>query len=139
MERVTLLLRDPIQAHKLLTEQVWPYIKSATMAGHRLHLEVRPDTRSLEQNRKMWSMLHAIAAQIDWYGQRLSAEDWKHLFSAAMKKHRAVPGIDGGVVMLGQSTSRMTVGEMSELIEFMTAFAVEKGVKLHDAEQAEQA
>lgn len=135
MDRLQITLTDPIQAHAALTKQVWPYIKSATIAGHRLHLEVRPDTRSLEQNRLMWSILHDISRHIEWYGQRLSPEDWKHLFTAALKKQRAVPGIDGGVVMLGQYTSRMTKAEMAEMIDFMTAFAVEKGVPL--AQQAE--
>jgi hypothetical protein len=40
-----------------------------------------------------------------------------------------VPGIDGGFVVLGKSTSKMTKAEMTELQELMAAFGAEQGVK----------
>jgi hypothetical protein len=100
------------------------------LAGHRLVLEVKPETRSNEQNKRLWAMLTDISRQVDWYGQKLSPEDWKHMFTASLKKTRAVPGIDGGIVVLGQSTSKMTKAEMCELQELMSAFAAERGVLL---------
>ncbi len=100
------------------------------LAGHRLVLEVKPETRSNEQNRRLWAMLTDISRQVDWYGQKLSPEDWKHMFTASLKKTRAVPGIDGGIVVLGQSTSKMTKAEMCELQELIEAFAVERNVML---------
>jgi hypothetical protein len=51
------------------------------------------------------------------------------VFSAALKRQRAVPGLDGGFVVLGQSTSRMTVREMSDMIELMYSFGAEHDVK----------
>lgn len=91
-------------------------------------LKAQKETRSLEQNNRLWAMLTDVSEQVDWYGQKLSPEDWKHIFTAALKKTRAVPGIDGGVVVLGQSTSKMTKAEMTELQTLMEAFGAERGV-----------
>ena len=89
---------------------------------------IQPATRSLEQNAHMWAQLSDISRQVEWYGNRLTAEEWKDVFSASLKKQRAVPGIDGGFVIIGQRTSKMTKGEMSDLIELMNAFCAERGV-----------
>jgi len=74
-------------------------------------------------------MLDEISEQIDWYGRKLTPEEWKHVFTAALKKQDVVPGLDGGFVVLGQSTSNMSVAEMTELIELCTAFGTQQGVK----------
>ena len=127
-ERITLRLWEPVQAHKALAE-IWTLIKAHLMAGTRLVLEVKPETRSLAQNARLWAMLGEISTQVDWYGRKLTSEEWKHVFTAALKKQDVVPGIDGGFVVLGKSTSRMTKGEMSELQTLMEAFSAEKGVR----------
>jgi hypothetical protein len=120
---------EPVQAHKAMTTQIWPQLKAMLMAGHRMVLEVRPETRSLAQNARLWAMLTEISQQVDWYGRKLTAEEWKHVFTAALSKQDVVPGIDGGFVVLGKSTSSMTKGEMSELQTLMEAFGAEKGVR----------
>lgn len=98
--------------------------------------EAKP-TRSLEQNSKLWATLTDISRQVQWpvdgRMQSLSPEDWKHVLTAGLKKHqRVAQGVDGGFVILGQSTSRMTVGEMVELIELCQAFGAERGVQWSD-------
>lgn len=98
-------------------------------------VEIKPRTRSIDQNARLWAMLGDVSRQVEWYGQRLSPEDWKHVFTASLRKQRAVPGIDGGFVVLGQSTSKMTVREMSELIELMHAFGAEQGVQWSEPDQ----
>ena len=86
-------------------------------------------TRSLEQNSRLWAMLNDIARQVDWYGKRLSAEDWKHVFSSSLRKLEVVPNLDGtGFVALGLSTSKMSKRELGDLMELMSAFGAEKGV-----------
>lgn len=97
---------------------------------------VQDPTRSLEQNALMWAMLADISAQVDWYGQKLTSEEWKDVFSAALKRQKVVPGLDGGFVVCGQRTSKMTKGEMSDLVELMNAFCAERGVKLTAPEWA---
>ena len=129
-ERMTMRLWEPAQAHKQLMHAWAECIKPMLVGGHRLVLEVKPETRSSEQNRRLWAMLTDVASQVDWYGQKLSPEDWKHIFTASLKKTRAVPGIDGGIVVLGQSTSRMTKAEMCDLQTLIEAFAAERGVVL---------
>lgn len=127
-QRISIQLWSPQQAHQAITGQFWPHIKAALTAGHRLILEIKPETRSLAQNARLWAMLTEISDQVDWYGQKLSPEDWKHIFSASLKKQRAVPGLDGGFVVLGLSTSKMSKEEMSELLELALAFGAQKGV-----------
>lgn len=95
-------------------------------------MELRAPTRSLLQNSRMWATLDEISAKVDWYGRKLSAESWKDIFTAALKRQEVVPGIDGGFVAIGAHTSEMTVSELSDLLELMTAFAAERGVVLSD-------
>lgn len=98
-------------------------------------VEIKPRTRSLDQNARMWAMLAEIAQQVEWHGQKLAPEDWKHVFSASLKQQRAVPGLDGGFVVLGQSTSKMTIREMSDLMEIASAFGAERGVRFSGSEE----
>ena len=126
--KLTIQCYEPVQAHKAMTSQLWPQLKAALMAGHRMVLEVKPQTRSLEQNSRLWAMLTDISDQVEWYGRKLSPDDWKNIFTASLKKQDVVPGLDGGFVVLGVSTSKMTKAEMSDLQTLMEAFGVEKGV-----------
>jgi hypothetical protein len=128
MERLIVRCWNPQQAHKELTAQAWPWLKAMLMAGHRMQVEVKQETRSLAQNARLWSMLTEISQQVDWYGRKLDPESWKHIFTAALSKQDVVPGINGGFVVLGKSTSKMTKAEMAEMQELMTAFAAERGV-----------
>lgn len=120
---------NPVQAHTAMTQSIWPQLKSALMAGHRMVLEVKPSTRSLEQNARLWAMLSDISRQVDWYGRKLTPDEWKHVFSAALKKQEVVTGIDGGFVVLGLSTSKMTKAEMSDLQTLIEAFGAERNVR----------
>jgi len=83
----------------------------------------------------MWAMLGEVSCQVDWYGRKLSAEDWKHVFTASLMQMDTVPGIDGGIVVLGQSTSKMTVAQVRDLIELISAFGADKGVRFHEPDE----
>lgn len=96
-------------------------------------VEVKPFTRTIEQNKILWAMLTDVSEQVNWHGNKLSNEDWKHIFSAALSQQRVVPNIDGnGFVVLGKSTSKMSVAEMSDMIELIQAFGADRGVKFND-------
>jgi hypothetical protein len=124
----TISLYNPQQAYRAIQE-IWKHAKSLLMAGHRLVIELKPETRSLEQNARLWAMLSDVAEQVDWYGRKLAAEDWKHVFSASLRKLDVVPNIEGtGFVALGLSTSKMTKAELSDLMELISAFGAERGV-----------
>ena len=97
------------------------------------HVRFTEPTRSLEANAKLWASLTDISEQVEWYGRKLSSEDWKNVFTASLRKLEVVPNIEGtGFVALGLSTSKMSKREMSDLIELITAFGVERGVKFND-------
>jgi hypothetical protein len=94
-------------------------------------IEFRASKRSLPQNALMWSRLSEISQRVEWYGQKLSAEDWKDVFTASLRRTRVVPGLDAGTfVPLGMRTSDMTKEEMTDLLELIAAFAAERGVEL---------
>lgn len=128
-ERQRFTLWEPVQAHKIITLQLWPLLKSMLMAGHRVVVEIKPETRTLAQNARLWAMLTDVSKQVNWYGRKLSEEEWKHVFTASLAKQDVVPGIDGGFVVLGKSTSKMTKPEMSELQQLIEAFGAQQGVR----------
>lgn len=90
---------------------------------------IQEPTRTLDQNSKLWPMLQDISRQVEWYGMKLSDDEWKDVFSAALKKQKVVPGLDGGFVVCGQRTSRMGKKEFSDLVELMYAFGAERDVR----------
>jgi hypothetical protein len=96
-------------------------------------VEFRAPRRTLDQNALLWSLLGQISKQIEWYGQKLSSEDWKDIMSASLRRARVVPGIDAGTfVPLGMRTSQMTKEEISELLELIYAFGAERGVEFRE-------
>lgn len=97
-------------------------------------VEFKASKRSLPQNDRLWAALTEISQQVEWYGQKLSAEDWKDMFTASLRKARVVPGIDAGsFVPLGMRTSDMSKQEFSDLLELINAFAAQQGVLLKEA------
>jgi hypothetical protein len=107
-----------------LYRELKPYL----IAGHRFDVVIRPEKRSTAQNRRMWAMLGDLSEQVVWHGQRLSADDWKTMCTASLKNQRVLPGIEGGFVVMGESTSQMTVTEMATLMDFIEAFGTQNNV-----------
>ncbi len=91
-------------------------------------------TRSLDQNAKLWPMLTDVSMQVDWYGTKLTPDEWKDVFTASLKRAKVVPGLDGGFVVLGQRTSQMPKDEFSELIELIYSFGADKSVAWSEPE-----
>lgn len=95
-------------------------------------VSIKEGTRSLEQNAMLWAVLNDISKQVKWYGQSLTDYEWKDVLTAALKKEKVVPGINGGFVVLGQRTSKMSKKEFTELLEIAYAFGAQQGVKFKD-------
>ena len=96
-------------------------------------VEIKPRTRTLDQNARLWSLLTEVSSQVLWHGRKLSQTDWKHVFTSSLKKMDVVPNIEGtGFVALGLSTSKMSKKELSDLMELITAFGIEHGVRFND-------
>jgi hypothetical protein len=107
----------------IITETNRPHICQAVeTANVGQVVQISDMTRSLEQNALLWPLLECLEKQVDWYGQKLTKYEWKDVMTAGLKKSKVVPGIDGGVVICGQSTSQMTKKYFSELIELIYAF-----------------
>jgi hypothetical protein len=107
-------------------------VESVRTAPEGYIVEIKPKTRSLDQNRKLWAALNDLARQVTWHGLKLTPENWKDMTTAAVKRQQVVPGIDGGFVVLGASTSKMSKAEMSELLEFIIAFGTQQNVVFGD-------
>jgi len=121
------------QTYIIISEQVRTNaLRAVRQADLGYCVEIKPKTRSLAQNSLLWALLTEISEQVEWYGQRLTPDDWKHVFSAALKRQKVVPGLDGGFVVLGQHTSKMSKREFSELCELIFAFGAERSVVWHD-------
>ena len=122
-----------ILAHQTARQRA---VEAVRAAPDGFRVEIKPPTRSLDQNALLWPLLTEISEQVEWYGQRLLKEEWKDVFTAALKKEKVVPGINGGFVVLGQHTSTMSKAVFSELIELIYAFGADHGVKFMEQEAA---
>jgi hypothetical protein len=102
-----------------------------------MRIEFKEVKRSLGQNDLLWARLTDVAAQVEWYGQKLSPDDWKDMFTASLRKARVSPGIDpGSFVVLGLHTSDLSKQEFSDLLELIAAFGAEHGVQFQDDREA---
>jgi len=105
-------------------------------------VSVQEPTRNLEQNAAMWPILQAFSDQLQWPVNgamvRMTPDEWKDVLSAAFRKEtvRVAMGLEGGMVMLGSRTSKFSVREMSEFLEFLHSTAVARGVDVQYREAA---
>lgn len=99
-------------------------------------VEFKEPKRTLDQNSKLWACLTDIAQQQEHCGRRYSADQWKILFlHACGREVQFIPALDGaGFIPWGQSSSDLSKGEMSELLEFVMAWGAQNGVIFHDDE-----
>lgn len=95
-------------------------------------VKISEPTRTTDQNSLLWPLLTEISKQVDWYGQKLTEDEWKDVFTASLKQQKVVPGLDGGFVVCGQRTSKMPKALFSELIELIYAFGAQKNVKFRE-------
>ena len=67
-----------------------------------------------EQQRKILNAACGdLAAQIDWHGNRLSKDDWRHMIAGTILGWRMMPAIDrgegaAGFIMLGGSSLNLS-------------------------------
>lgn len=107
-----------------------------------LLLDIKEATRTAEQNRKMWPLLKDLSDQVVWFGNKYDSDDWKDLITALVAKakkqeQRMAPGLDGGVVMFGQRTSKMNIRQMVEVIEAIYWFGTQQGVTFSEKSKLE--
>ena len=98
---------------------------------------VKEQTRTGEQNAKMWSMLSDISrAKPD--GRVAIPDVWKCLFMQALEHEvRFEMGLDGKPFPMGHQSSKLTVREMADLITFIDQYGAIHGVRWsNEMEQA---
>lgn len=135
-DTLTIELANRPQAWAAIKGQLYPFLAAVLQGGHRWILTLKPETRTQAQNRLQWPILTEFSRQLQWpiNGQMVTmdADDWKDVLTAAFHGEtvRVAMGLNGGVVMLGQRTSKFTKAQFSEWIEFLYATAALRGVKL---------
>ena len=140
-ERLTIRLFNAQQGYQAVKD-AWQTIKAWLTAGHRLVLEVKPETRSLAQNARLHACLGEISKQVEWAGAKRDVDTWKRLLTAAWLRARGegvevLPAIDGhGIDVVFRHTSKLTRAECAELSEFVMAWAFENGVVMHEVNHA---
>jgi hypothetical protein len=136
--RQTAVLTSPQQAHALLASLWSSCIKPMLLDGKRLVCEIKPETRTTEQNAKF----HAICADLArsglaWAGKRRTAAEWKVLLVsghavATKESAEVIPGLEGEFINIRESTALMSIKRGSSLIEYAVAFCAEHEVPLSE-------
>jgi hypothetical protein len=131
-------LDDQAQATSLM-KNIWPKVKDALAAGRKLTLEIKPASKSRDQEEKYHAIIGDIAKQAQHMGAKWSPEDWKRLLVDQFIKYQGlsgamiVPNLDGtGIVQLGFQTRKFTKEQASEFVEFLLAWSSENGITLDD-------
>jgi len=105
--------------------------------GKRMVLELRPMTRTDEQNKLLHALFGEIAKRARFNGEKLTIDEVKVLFvsghAMATKGEGAiVRGLEGEPVMLRESTAKMSKARFSSLVEYVHAWCAVNGVKVDD-------
>lgn len=96
-------------------------------------VEFKQKTRSGDQNAAMWSLLTQINRQRPYHnGVKMSAVLWKAVFMQALGVELVMlPVLDGeGLFPFGHRSSKLTVGEMSDLITLILAWSAQQGLEI---------
>lgn len=135
-QRITLPLWNPVQGYQAILS-IWTNAKALLTAGHSLVLELRPMSKSREQEEKYHAVIGEIAAQAKHLGSKWTAEDWKRLLIDKFARDtnrshgKVIPNLDSsGVVEVGILSRKFSKADGSEFIEWLHAWAAENGVEL---------
>jgi len=127
-------LYSPTQATTVMKD-LWPRVKDALESGKKMRLEIKESRRSTEQNDMFHSIIAQIAQKMGEAGSTWTADDWKRLLidqwahETNRRIGKVVPSLDGDrVVQLGLQSHKFTVEDSSEFIEFLIAWATNKGI-----------
>ena len=127
-------LYSPTQATTVMKD-LWPKVKESLALGKKMRLEIKQSRRSTEQNDMFHSIIAQISQKMGEAGSTWTADDWKRLLidqwahETSRKIGKVAPSLDGErVVQLGLQSHKFTVEDSSEFIEFLIAWATNKGI-----------
>ena len=93
-------------------------------------VNIRPATRNKDQNARMWAMLSDVSRANPEGKKGWNPEVWKCAFMSALgHEAKLYGGIDDGEPFLVQSSSRLTVREMADLITFIQEYGDRHSVR----------
>jgi len=91
----------------------------------------KKQTRSVDQNSKLWATLTDVALHAELNGKKYKPEQWKVIFMNAMGYEQdVIQGIRGDWVPTGFKTSKLNKEQMSDLITYIEAYCAEKKISL---------
>ena len=137
-------LINPVQATQVWEAQYREVVKPDTMAGHRLLLSIRRETRRDAQSAVFHGLIGQIAAHIG--GELEDKDDAKRILLSAFRIDtlgmpdlkdewaklgdlRMGRGLRGEVVLMGNQTRDLSVKLAAAFITWLEAFGVEQGVR----------
>lgn len=108
-------------------------ISAVARAQDGMIVEIKPATRSTEQNAKLHAMFGDVAKQAKLHGRKLTADQWKVVFISGHAVATGIgadvlPGIEGEFVNIRESSAQMGVKRMASLIEYMLAWGADQGI-----------
>ena len=96
------------------------------------------DLRTLQQNAKLHAICGDIAKQKQWDGEYKDTEAWKRIMIAGWmkatgRKVELVSSLDGqDFVPIYRRSSKTSISETAECIEFMIAWCVDNEIRLNE-------
>jgi hypothetical protein len=124
-----ILINDRVRNNAMAALMKAPEGYSATIA---------PKSRSLDQN----AFFHSICGDLEkskhrFFGRPRRADEWKVLLVSGHAKAtndagEVIPGLEGEMVAIRESTASMSVGRAASLLEYSIAYCASHGIDLID-------
>lgn len=98
-------------------------------------VEIKPKTRTGEQNSLLHGQFTDLSNQVKWYEQSFNTTVWKRLCTYSYLREvnespLLIPALDNnGMDIIYERTSKMSVNQVTGLIEWTYAFGAENNVE----------
>lgn len=98
-------------------------------------LNIKEAKRTVDQNSRFWAMLSDVSRSKP-QGRRMTPERWKAAFMQSFGHQvQFETDLEGRPFPVGHTSSKLSKAEMSELMEFISAWGTENGVEWSDNPQ----
>lgn len=95
-------------------------------------LNIKEAKRTVDQNSRFWAMLSDVS-RAKPQGRRMTPERWKAAFMQSFGHQvQFETDLEGRPFPVGHASSKLSKAEMSELMEFISAWGTENGVEWSD-------
>lgn len=84
------------------------------------------------QNRRYWAIMHQIAEQLKINEQTLAAETWHEWAKRRFIGVREIPLPDGEIIVMGMTSTDLSIREFNDFMMMVEAWAIEQGVIFND-------